>query len=278
MDNCAGQNKNNHVLRLALVLVELGYFKKVSFIFYIVGHTKNACDRWFNTLKKNYRTMNIWTFGNLLKELKTSDRIAIHTIETGDFKHYLQFEDMFYNMIEGGKIFPGHIFTVDGSDETNKDCKTTMVIKEDDLRTSPPHTQNMKKDGIGSTQNGTRAETLANMMELLKALADPGISDIKQIELWKRWRVIALEKYWGWFKEPSDDVFRRHKEKTSEKNRERNAKKKAKEGTGGTASGKKRKASTKKTKITKKKERKQRQQQQQPQQQQSLPPMSMMAL
>ena len=42
MDNCGGQNKNNHVLRLALYLVEAGYFKKVTFNFYIVGHTKNA--------------------------------------------------------------------------------------------------------------------------------------------------------------------------------------------------------------------------------------------
>jgi hypothetical protein len=51
MDNCGGQNKNNHVLRLANLLVEAGYFHMVNFIFYVVGHTKNICDRWFNTLK-----------------------------------------------------------------------------------------------------------------------------------------------------------------------------------------------------------------------------------
>ena len=42
MDNCGGQNKNNMVLRLSVLLVELGYFDKVNFVFYIVGHTKNA--------------------------------------------------------------------------------------------------------------------------------------------------------------------------------------------------------------------------------------------
>jgi hypothetical protein len=55
MDNCGGQNKKNCVLRLANLLVEAGYFRKVNFIFYVVGHTKNICDRWFNTLKKIYR-------------------------------------------------------------------------------------------------------------------------------------------------------------------------------------------------------------------------------
>ena len=38
----------------ALYLVEAGYFKTVNFVFYIVGHTKNAADRWFNILKKQY--------------------------------------------------------------------------------------------------------------------------------------------------------------------------------------------------------------------------------
>jgi hypothetical protein len=52
MDNCGGQNKNKFVLRLALYLIELRRFQVVELIFYIRGHTKNACDRLFNQLKK----------------------------------------------------------------------------------------------------------------------------------------------------------------------------------------------------------------------------------
>jgi hypothetical protein len=40
MDTCAGQNKNNYVLRLAPYLIKKGYFKAVTFIFLVVGHTK----------------------------------------------------------------------------------------------------------------------------------------------------------------------------------------------------------------------------------------------
>ena len=43
-DNCSGQNKNNMVLLPLVWLTEMGYFKKVNFVFLIVGHTKNAAN------------------------------------------------------------------------------------------------------------------------------------------------------------------------------------------------------------------------------------------
>jgi hypothetical protein len=43
MDDCGGQNKNKAVLHLTQYLVEMGYFRKVEFAFYIRGHTKNTC-------------------------------------------------------------------------------------------------------------------------------------------------------------------------------------------------------------------------------------------
>ncbi len=50
-DNCCGQNKNNTVLRLVAWLAQLGHVHEVNFIFLVVGHTKNAADRLFNSLK-----------------------------------------------------------------------------------------------------------------------------------------------------------------------------------------------------------------------------------
>jgi hypothetical protein len=61
MDNCAGQNKNNHVLRLAPYLVKKGYFEEAHFIFLVVGHTKNVADHLFNILKKLYPHQKIFT-------------------------------------------------------------------------------------------------------------------------------------------------------------------------------------------------------------------------
>ena len=55
MDKYGGQNKNNFVLGLVAFLIDAAYFKKVNFLFYIVGHTKNACNRFFNLLKLGYQ-------------------------------------------------------------------------------------------------------------------------------------------------------------------------------------------------------------------------------
>ena len=57
----SGQNKNNTVLKLVMWLKEMRYFKRVSFVFLIVGHTKNACDCLFKSLKHEYRKKNIFT-------------------------------------------------------------------------------------------------------------------------------------------------------------------------------------------------------------------------
>ena len=43
-DNCSGQNKNNTVLKLTMWLKAMDYFKRVNFIFLVVGHTKNAAN------------------------------------------------------------------------------------------------------------------------------------------------------------------------------------------------------------------------------------------
>ena len=51
MDNFAEQNKNTSMLLIAPWLVERGYFEMVNFIFLVVGHTKNPCDRLFNLAK-----------------------------------------------------------------------------------------------------------------------------------------------------------------------------------------------------------------------------------
>ena len=44
MDNCIGQNKNNHVICLAPYLTMKKHFEHVSILFLVAGHTKNTAD------------------------------------------------------------------------------------------------------------------------------------------------------------------------------------------------------------------------------------------
>eukprot|EP00536_Pseudo-nitzschia_multiseries_P011210 jgi/Psemu1/28213/gm1.28213_g len=132
MDNCQGQNKNNMVICLALLLVEVCYFNKVPFVFYIVGHTKNIDDRWFNTMKKNYRCQNLFTMGQLATALEKHRQIDVTEVKDGNFKKIDAFLNVFYKKIQKGAVQPGYIFTtinqfvyaLNLKDQINSFCKS----------------------------------------------------------------------------------------------------------------------------------------------------------
>ncbi len=109
-DNCSGQNKNNTVLRLAAWLKQMGYFKKVKFVFLIVGHTKNAADRLFNSLKHEYRKENIFTMQALFDCLSVSDSVMVVPSVAEDFLDYdALFDDIYCPLT--GKVKQNHIFS-----------------------------------------------------------------------------------------------------------------------------------------------------------------------
>jgi hypothetical protein len=129
MDNCSGQNKNRHVLRLALWLVEMKvsvlfclfflfnfvclplcflliqFFHKVEFIFYVRGHTKNACDRMFNLLKKEYRKRNVYTVSMLGPLLSTVDNVFFFPVTHDSFRDIDKMLNVFYKVSSIGFFF-----------------------------------------------------------------------------------------------------------------------------------------------------------------------------
>ena len=109
-DNCTGQNKNNTVLRLVPFLIEMGFFLKVNFIFLVVGHTKNAADRLFNSLKKIYRNENLYTMPQMLEALDTSKRVTVTEAVESDFLDYSTYFDLFYRPYKN-QILQNHIFS-----------------------------------------------------------------------------------------------------------------------------------------------------------------------
>jgi hypothetical protein len=89
MDNCGGQNKNNHILLLAPYLVDMGFFTKVNMVFLIVGHTKNICDRRFNNLKYAYHKSQVFTLEQAVSVLDHSKFVTVWPVDvTIDWKDY----------------------------------------------------------------------------------------------------------------------------------------------------------------------------------------------
>ena len=135
-DNCSGQNKNNTVLKLLVWLTEMGYFRKINFVFLIVGHTKNAADRIFNLLKVEYQLKNLSTMVQLVRTLDKSKHVTIHTSATSDFVDWNYFLDLFYRDFTkagvGGLIKSNHIFSCNFQ-ENRKGNNVHEHIRESDL-------------------------------------------------------------------------------------------------------------------------------------------------
>ena len=99
MDNCCGQNKNNMFIRFGMYLFEMKIYKEVEFVFLIPVHTKNACDRMFNTLKINYHKEQVYTMNQLEQCHNFSDYIICKIAKDEDFLSWDNFENNIYKII-----------------------------------------------------------------------------------------------------------------------------------------------------------------------------------
>ena len=71
-DNCAGQNKNNIVLRYLLWRVMTGQHKSITFSFLLTGHTKFAPDWCFGLIKRLYRCTKVSCLDDIVKVVEAS--------------------------------------------------------------------------------------------------------------------------------------------------------------------------------------------------------------
>jgi hypothetical protein len=182
MDNCSGQNKNNHVLRLALLLVERKHFQKVEFIFYVRGHTKNVCDRMFNLLKKRYHKSQIFSVDKLTDVLNEIDNVNYDHVTFEVFYNYQLLLGMFYKNIPSGAIKINHFFWVDQSQPTTMHRITyhNNPLSDTESFDHGIEMDNRESQLIAAINNNVR-------------LIPPGMKAIKQVELWKKWGPLIPE-------------------------------------------------------------------------------------
>jgi hypothetical protein len=212
-DNCGGQNKNRMVIRLAMLFVELGFYKTVNILFLVAGHTKNHCDRLFNSLKTAMRRRNIFTFEQLMDCLDACDYVNAVRIDDPEetFKDFDKFEEQIYNVSQGVQV--KHLFS---SDESNIGC---IVSRKSVLPQDEPFHENLKKNAA------TRVSLIQNFEANLTPLPVPGLKRIKQVELYKKWRPIVPPAYQHdvIYKHPGDDVIASiNKEKSDKRKKKQN--------------------------------------------------------
>ncbi len=206
-DNCSGQNKNNTILKLALWLMAMGYFKLVQFIFLVVGHTKNAADRLFNSLKHEYRKHNLFTFDQLATTLGQSASVTIHRTVANDFLDYDSLLDGIYRKLVSN-IKQNHIFScVDGDGFEMRFRESNLV----------EHREFIVKLRKRHWEYTGRTELIEYAERVLKPIPCVGLNPYKIVEMWKNYRPNVPIEYHGdvLYEEPSPEVWSKVKvEKT----------------------------------------------------------------
>jgi hypothetical protein len=219
MDNCPGQNKNNFVVRLAPYLQEKGYFMEVNFIFLVVGHTKNVADRLFNTLKRLYRKQNVFSMGMLL-EAMTHRQVIAYDVNWQEFKNW----DTFFNGIykKMSAVLKWQMFQ--SSAELGV---TNIFFKSSNVEEALTLTENLEKPGVVGDQRN------AMLLERPTPLYPRrlGLREIKQVELWKKYRPLIPEEYRDELcPMPAKEILEGEKNRKNAKSKMKRLEKKKKEG------------------------------------------------
>jgi hypothetical protein len=183
MDNCAGQNKNKMVLRLAAFLVESKYFKTVNFIFYVVGHTKNPADRLFNLAKGSIRQQNVYTMTQFLSCMNNSDYVTAREVFPHDFYDYNQILETLYKDLTKPGVKKWQIFSVGQPEEGQQ---LTMVFKSSNRNGAPMFLFPMIKD-----KDNRKIRLERKPVQLIS----PGRKDIKQVELYTKFRKFVPKQF-----------------------------------------------------------------------------------
>jgi hypothetical protein len=221
-DNCSGQNKNNTVLKYLLWVSEMGYFRKVNFVFLIVGHTKNSADRLFNALKLDYQMQNIYTVKQLLQVLGRSKYCCIVDTKEEDFNNWSLYLDLFYRNFKDKKlaiIKQNHIFSCEYS-QCRRGNQSLVNVRESDLPRHPVRAVPMIKNGFYGRYGfedgrynlvdfsydkkmplkkalAMRKSIIgAAMSDQLKMLDPPGINIFKQVEMFSKYRKLLPLEVW----------------------------------------------------------------------------------
>ena len=188
-DNCGGQNKNKIVVRFLMWMVETGIFPKVTLLFLVKGHTKNACDRLFNLVKLDYHRRNTYSYDELMESVNSNSDVDAMKMEKGDMRNYLEWQDKYYRTPKPGGFNQTHIFTIEGNQ--NGGVPTRMLMNDNHgserrIDILLPTKRNKKAAYIADPAE--RKSKIANMLDELNVLDAPGLRPIKQVELYTKWR------------------------------------------------------------------------------------------
>ena len=164
----------------------MGYFKKVDFIFLIVGHTKNAAFSLFNSLiKYKYRKKNLFTMERLFDWLGISECETVVSTLPEDFLDYNRlFTNVYCNL--AGKVKKNHIFSVSGDGPL-----PVIELHESYLDKYPISNHALSKSGKAYN---SAAKLQDHSAMLLLPMSCLGMNPYEKAKMWKNYRPLVPMK------------------------------------------------------------------------------------
>jgi len=173
------------VLQFAQYLVNRQIFKRVQVVFLIMGHTKNICDCRFKDLKHRFHHRNIYTMEQLKTVLSQDNENYVKVIQV-DHNDFYNWDSFLTNTIGYKKAIKDvskfHCFFYDEKDNGIL-TKQKTIIENNMVK------EKLRKEIVDSfwKQN---SKTLMPRNE-----PKIGISDIKQVELFSKWRNLIPDQF-----------------------------------------------------------------------------------
>jgi hypothetical protein len=162
----------------------------------------------------------------MVQTLNEQPHITFNAVTSDIFFDYGQLLDVFYKNFPSGSIQGNHVFWVEAANPT------TVYTRESWLDI----TVSIDFKSSKFSRDADRLEQLNNFT--LQGLQPPGLRDIKQVELYSKWRKFVPAEFADDIcPKPSDEVLARVAQTKGDKSRERAAAKRRKNGSAGRGRG-----------------------------------------
>jgi hypothetical protein len=196
-------------------LVEMKYFEEVVLLFLIVGHTKNACDRYFNQIKLLPRQQSIYTMNELITCVAVCEDCKIYPYQAEEFLQWGAFLGKFYRDCKG-LIKQHQIFRCTSAmiQESEVYVEFRQSLRDED---EPKLVNVTKLNWIGKEDHEHEGVAFDHRPDEMQEQSIPAVklahlNPYKQIEMWSKWgqyvpKEVAEKE--GIYKQPDTDTLKK---------------------------------------------------------------------
>ena len=162
-------------------------------------------------MKRSFHKKNLYTYKQLLAALGEHKQVHIYDCEKTVFMDWNGYLNIFYKGMVTGTVLVNHVFCVE------KNYPTVLKICQN---TNASDAENPEDRDFCKYNDKDRKTVMKQKQGTITMLTPPGLRDIKQVELYKKWRKFMPDDETANLvcpKPPDDVLMRVSKEKSNKR-------------------------------------------------------------